>query len=188
MRAGERPSARPRVRVEARVSHRRQVDRCLPVPQLTDVEVVLLSRRAPGCAASRGIRRTPPDPCAGRGRRARRGSRTRSLPRCGLQHRRLRLLHLQDRAGPGAATAREQQHPRARADASDADDLARDVDVLVRAEQVAPVLVEARRRTGRAGRGRSRTRRAGRSGRADRRSAPAAARRCGNAARRRPAR
>ena len=64
--------------------------------------------------------------------------------------------------------ADEQQHPGARADAPDADDLARHVDEPVGAEQVAPVVVEAGDVLRRADRGRSRTRRAGRSGRADR--------------------
>src|SRR5437588_11210177 len=59
-----------------------------------------------------------------------------------LEHRRLRLLHLQDeRVLP--ATADKQQHPGTCADTSDTHDLAGHLDETVGLEQVAPVLLEA---------------------------------------------
>ena len=103
----------------------------------------------------------------------------------GGEDRRLRLLGLQEQR-VGVVAAEEQHDPRARPDAADADDLARDVGVLVAVEQLVAV-------------GRRRRAVASRSGRADPvldplRSAPSArsstgtmsggSRRC--AARRRP--
>ncbi len=61
----------------------------------------------------------------------------------GLEHRRLRLLHLEHERVLAGATG-EQKDPGARADASDTDDLAGHVDELVGTEQVTPVGVEAR--------------------------------------------
>src|SRR5215213_8713237 len=59
-------------------------------------------------------------------------------PRCRLEHRRPRLLGLQDE-GVAAVAADEQDDPRARPHAADAHDLPRQVDEAVRPEQEVPV-------------------------------------------------
>ena len=186
MRARQRPAASPRVRVQPDVAHHREIDRRLPVPQLADVEVVLLTVEALAAlppeehVADRLIHPLAAyDPLAVVVELA--GAEV------GLEHRRLRLFHLQDQRVLAAASD-EQEHPRARADAADADDLARHLDEPIGLEQIAAVLVEARDVGVPAGHGRNRSPREDRPGRAARGTGPAAAGRCEIAARRRPPR
>src|SRR5204863_7057798 len=60
-----------------------------------------------------------------------------------LEHRRLRLLHLQEQ-GVLPVAPEQQPDPRPRTDAADAHDLAREVDELELLEQHAPVVLERR--------------------------------------------
>ncbi len=180
MRPRQRPSTRPAVGVQARVAHRRQVHRRLPVPQLADVEVVLLAVEALAplpaeehvghrlihplpaddalavvarTRSRRGTARAPtpaPPSSAGPARPARRARRTGAPRRASRRCRRRRPC------GPCRRTRR------------------------CRTGSAGPR--RGSRGTGRAGRGRSRTRRADRRGRADPRTGPAAAGRCESAA------
>ena len=130
VRAGHRPPAGPRVGVQTRLVHRRQIDGRLPVPELADVEVVLESVEAHApLPAEEDVDRCLGQPLAADDAFAVVLKYARAQVR--LQHRRLRLLHLQhERILP--APADEQEHPRACADAPDSDDLAGHVDESVR--------------------------------------------------------
>ena len=95
MRAGQRPPAGPRVGVQPRPRHRRQVDRRLPVPELADVEVVLPAVEAlAALPAEEDVARRVRDPLAADDALAVVLELARAQVR--LEHRRLRLLRLQD--------------------------------------------------------------------------------------------
>ena len=146
-----RPSARapgqdlathPRVDVEACRQDPLRVRRSLPVPQLAHVEVAHLAveRGGPQPAeedVARGLHHALPfdDPAAHVAEIA--------LPHVRLEHGPLRLLALQEERLIHVA-ADEQDDPGARPDAPDADDLAREVRVLVAVEQQAVVVLERR--------------------------------------------
>ena len=143
MRLRERLAAELRVhRHRLRVHHLDQ-SRALAVPELAHVEVAAhaVIGRDPDPAehdVAGGLRQSLAldDPLAVLGERA--------LAQERLEHRCLRLLELQEQRV--VLVAAEHQHdPGARADAADADDLARRVDVAKALEQLPAVGVRVRR-------------------------------------------
>src|SRR5262249_39672178 len=114
-----------------------EVDRDLPVPELPDVEVpgrsieVVSARPAEEDVAHRLAQPLAlDDPLT--------VAHARTAAEHGLEHRRLRFLELQEER-IAFVPAEQQENPAARADAADADDLAREVAVAKSGEQMTAI-------------------------------------------------
>ena len=143
--ARQRPAARPGVGVEPRFGDSREIDRRLPVPELADVEIVLVAVEAlASLPAEEDVGRRVGDSLAANDPFRVVGILARS--QIGLEDRGLRLLRLQHQGILAAATNEEKDRSPS-PDTADADDLASRVYEPIALEQVAAVRLEARRRT-----------------------------------------
>ena len=141
MRAGERPAARSPVRGRAGGDRRFDGERALPVLELADVEVALLAVEAGAdvLPAEEDVARRLHQALTGDDALA--AVAVLALADEPLEHRRLRLLDLQEQRVL-VVDAEEERDPGAGADAADADDLAGQVDEPELLEQVAAVGLE----------------------------------------------
>ena len=140
MRARQGGAAEPAVEREALRRHRLDRGRALHVAQLADVELVP-ALTGPGDPSEEGVARGLHEPLAVHHALALvlvlAGARIRG------EHRRVRLLELQEQRVV-LAVAHQQDHHRLGPDRADADDLAREVLVVVVVEHDAPIGISER--------------------------------------------